>query len=76
MTRHYDPKADLFLDTEGVEIYVNKFGLPETFKYVSPSLTIDSSVYFKPMVDFLVTKGYKEGEDLFGAPYDFRLGPV
>lgn len=31
------------------------------------------SGYFADLIDALKAKGYRESEDLFGAPYDFRL---
>ena len=39
---------------------------------IDPDLPNWSATY-KPIIDKLKDAGYKENEDLFGAPYDFRL---
>lgn len=35
----------------------------------------DFGQYFYPIVNSLVNRGYVRGENIFGAPYDFRKGP-
>lgn len=39
---------------------------------INPDLPNFSATY-KPILDKLMAVGYKANEDLFGAPYDFRL---
>ncbi|XP_055810894.1 lecithin-cholesterol acyltransferase-like 1 isoform X2 [Solanum dulcamara] len=53
-----------------------------TSKYKSTSLLCnkwyplkkDSEAYMEPLVKALEELGYRDGENLFGAPYDFRYG--
>ena len=34
------------------------------------------SIYFEDLTQFLEGLGYVDEKDLFGAPYDFRYGPI
>ena len=62
---------------EGVNIYIKHWGSTQDFEYIDPTMTTyDFSIYFKPLIDFLENKGYKRGRDIFGAPFDLRLGPL
>lgn len=56
----------------GVEIRPYDFGGLGGIYSIDPDLPNWSATY-KPIIDKLKENGYKEGEDLFGAPYDFRL---
>lgn len=70
-------------DSFGIETYNNiegmysepsYFGTLRGLDYLSDEIILDSLItYFKTTSDVLRANGYRDGVDLFGAPYDFRL---
>ncbi|KAF9621139.1 hypothetical protein IFM89_016633 [Coptis chinensis] len=73
MTLHYDPGKDDYENTPGVETRVPHFGSTQSLLYLNPKLK-HISAYMAPLVETLEQHGYIDGENLFGAPYDFRYG--
>lgn len=73
MTLHYDPAADDYCNTAGVETRVSQFGSLNSLLYLDPNLR-HITEYMASLVRSLEAMGYVEGETLFGAPYDFRYG--
>ncbi|KAK4802078.1 hypothetical protein SAY86_000281 [Trapa natans] len=73
MTLHYDPEKDDYYNAPGVETRVPHFGSTQSLLYLDPHLR-HLSAYMEPLVESLRGIGYKDGETLFGAPYDFRYG--
>ncbi|KAH9416964.1 hypothetical protein DERP_011693 [Dermatophagoides pteronyssinus] len=62
-------------DNDGVQIRVPGFGNTTTVEYVDPS-RLPISGYFGQMVEHLVMEfGYERGQNIRGAPYDFRKAP-
>jgi lysophospholipase III len=59
---------------DGVETRVPGWGDSNVVEWLDPSLASTGS-YFKDIGNALVTLGYKRGESLRGAPYDFRKAP-
>ncbi len=57
---------------EGIQIRSFDFGGLGGIYSIDPDLPGFTATY-KPIIDKLTEAGYKENEDLFGAPYDFRL---
>ncbi len=57
---------------EGIQIRPYDFGGLGGIYSIDPDLPGFTATY-KPIIDKLTEAGYKENEDLFGAPYDFRL---
>ena len=57
---------------EGIQIRPYDFGGLGGIYSIDPDLPGFTATY-KPIIDKLTDAGYKENEDLFGAPYDFRL---
>ena len=56
----------------GVVTRVLGFGDTDTVEHLDSSGLVK---YMKPLVDFLVSKGYKRGASVRAAPYDFRYAP-
>jgi len=56
----------------GVQIRPYKFGDMEGVAALDPQLPLASATY-ADMIKALGHAGYREGTNLFGAPYDFRL---
>jgi lysophospholipase III len=52
-----------------------EFGSTIGIEFIDSDIPYGYSVYFKRIIDFLKGLGYKDKIDLYGAPYDFRLGP-
>ncbi|KAD5507563.1 hypothetical protein R6Q59_031642 [Mikania micrantha] len=73
MTLYYDPEIDDYRNAPGVETRVSHFGSTESLLYLDPSFKHISS-YMEPLVESIQQLGYKDTENLFGAPYDFRYG--
>ncbi|KAJ3424732.1 group xv phospholipase a2 [Anaeramoeba flamelloides] len=46
----------------------------EGIQYLQPTLWFVQK-YFHKMIEEFKNEGYQEGRDLFGLPYDFRMGP-
>ena len=61
-----------YANASGVEIRPYDFGGVGGIYSIDPDLPTATSTY-KVIVDRLTEAGYKERQDLFGAPYDFRL---
>ena len=80
MSLEYNPlnKGGVY-QPAGVEIRAPNFGVPTgSIDYLDPGVSYWTSLgdYFATMRDkFVGTYGYKEGVDLFAAPYDWRLAP-
>ncbi|OEL38735.1 Lecithin-cholesterol acyltransferase-like 1 [Dichanthelium oligosanthes] len=69
----YDPVARDYRDTKGVEVRVMSFGTTRGFGSDNPGRKNDC---MRRLVDALEGIGYKDGENLFGAPYDLRYAPA
>ena len=61
-----------YANQTGVEIRPYKFGALAGVAALDPALPKYTGT-FAPLIDALSEAGYVEGQDLFGAPYDFRL---
>ncbi|KAJ1293762.1 hypothetical protein BS78_01G094000 [Paspalum vaginatum] len=70
----YDADADDYRNAPGVETRVTDFGSTSTLRYLDPNLKLLTG-YMNTLASTLeAAAGYEEGQDLFGAPYDFRYG--
>ena len=47
----------------------------ESIKYLDPHIKYGTLDYFGDLVTYLEKEGYKDLEDMFAAPFDFRKGP-
>ncbi|XP_060506353.1 lysosomal phospholipase A and acyltransferase isoform X4 [Panthera onca] len=59
---------------DGVDVRVPGFGKTFSLEFLDPSRSSVGS-YFHTMVESLVGWGYTRGEDVRGAPYDWRRAP-
>ncbi|XP_036201937.1 phospholipase A2 group XV isoform X2 [Myotis myotis] len=59
---------------DGVDVHVPGFGETFSLEFLDPSKSSVGS-YFHTMVESLVSWGYTRGEDVRGAPYDWRRAP-
>lgn len=73
MMLYYDPILDDYHNAPGVETRVPDFGSTQALLYLNPHLK-HASAYMSNLVESLEKLGYVDGENLFGAPYDFRYG--
>ncbi|XP_077217238.1 alpha/beta-Hydrolases superfamily protein [Tasmannia lanceolata] len=73
MTLYYDPQIDDYRNAPGVETRVPHFGSTQALLYLDPHLK-HITTYMEPLVNSLEQLGYIDGDNLFGAPYDFRYG--
>ncbi|CAN6282459.1 unnamed protein product [Urochloa humidicola] len=69
----YDPAAGDYRNVPGVETRVVAFGTTRRFGYGDPAM---KNLCMEKLVQALEVVGYREGETLFGAPYDFRYAPA
>ncbi|CAL4924092.1 unnamed protein product [Urochloa decumbens] len=70
MASPYDAASDDYRNTPGVETRVPFFGSTQGFRYPDPDRPNFS--YMAKFLSRLERLGYRDGETLFGAPYDFR----
>ena len=70
MAAVYDAASDDYRNAPGVETRVPFFGSTRGFRYPDPDRRNFS--YMDKFVSRLEELGYRDGETLFGAPYDFR----
>ncbi|KAF8766024.1 hypothetical protein HU200_007866 [Digitaria exilis] len=68
----YDPVARDFLNVPGVETRVLEFGSTRGFL----SDMTNKDLCMGRLVEALEQAGYRDGETLFGAPFDFRQAPA
>ncbi|XP_027093097.2 lecithin-cholesterol acyltransferase-like 1 [Coffea eugenioides] len=73
MMLNYDPYLDDYYNAPGVETRVPNFGSIQSLLYLNPHLK-HITAYMEPLARSLEQIGYVDGENLFGAPYDFRYG--
>lgn len=59
---------------DGVDMHIPGFGKTFALEFLDPSKSSVGS-YFHTMVESLVGWGYTRGEDVRGAPYDWRRAP-
>ncbi|CAL4917590.1 unnamed protein product [Urochloa decumbens] len=69
----YDPAGGDYRNVPGVETSVVAFGTTRGFGYGDPAMR---NFCMEKVVQALEAVGYREGETLFGAPYDFRYAPA
>ncbi|KAG0455683.1 hypothetical protein HPP92_023471 [Vanilla planifolia] len=73
MKLSYDPAVDDFRNAHGVDTRVPRFGSTGSLLYLDPNLKHITG-YMASLVSALEQLGYRDGYNLFGAPYDFRYG--
>ncbi|CAA6657697.1 unnamed protein product [Spirodela intermedia] len=73
MTLLYSSELDDYRNAPGVETRVPHFGSTLGLLYRDPHLK-HITEYMATLVRSLEEIGYRDGENLFGAPYDFRYG--
>ncbi|KAF8779168.1 hypothetical protein HU200_002844 [Digitaria exilis] len=69
----YDHAAGDYRNAPGVETRVVSFGTTRSFRFDDP---VQKNACLERLVEALEGAGYKEGSNLFGAPYDFRYAPA
>ncbi|XP_004982582.1 lecithin-cholesterol acyltransferase-like 1 [Setaria italica] len=69
----YDPVAGDYRNVPGVETRVVSFGTTRGFGSDDPG---SKTGCMGKLVETLEGVGYREGKNLFGAPYDFRYAPA
>jgi lysophospholipase-3 len=75
MALNYSATTGTFSNATGVEIMVNDFGNTSGIEYLDPSVKAET-VYYGNLVKAFVKAGYVKGQNLLGAPYDWRLPPM
>ncbi len=68
----YDAATKSFSNNTNVELFVPDFGGTSAIEYLRAG-TITLLPYFHDMIKYFVDRGYKRGESIRGAPYDWRL---
>ena len=64
---------DLKLSAAGEQIPGMEMDPSDIVRTVTTSIPFVGQNFYKPLIDSLTTAGYREGIDLFVAPYDWRL---
>ncbi|XP_025796615.1 lecithin-cholesterol acyltransferase-like 1 isoform X1 [Panicum hallii] len=74
----YDPAARDYRNFPGVETRVVSFGTTRGFGSDNPAIKWrrGRNDCMRMLVDALEGVGYRDGENMFGAPYDFRYAPA
>lgn len=73
----YNTTSDSFYNQEGVEVRPMDFGGMKGIDYLDHDDLgngISATAYYAPLIADLVAAGFKVGQNLFGAPYDWRRG--
>ena len=70
----YNPLTDDMENAPGVETRVPHFGNTSAIEMLDHSV-LGFGVYFYPLIEALTRVGYTRGENVRGAPYDFRHHP-
>ena len=75
MKENFTSYQDAFKSKEGVNVYVKDFGGVSSVRSpITMPFGIKMMKYYDGIIDFFLANGYKEKEDLFAAPYDWRFG--
>ncbi|CAN6170160.1 unnamed protein product [Urochloa humidicola] len=69
----YDRAAGDYRNAPGVKTRVVGFGTTRSFRFDDP---VQKNACMEKLVEALEGVGYREGENMFGAPYDFRYTPA
>lgn len=64
---------DLALGSHGNESPEKKLYASDIMRTATTSIPFASQDFYAPLIDALTSSGYREGADLFVAPYDWRL---
>ncbi|ONM20979.1 Lecithin-cholesterol acyltransferase-like 1 [Zea mays] len=72
MSLVYDPDINEYRNLAGVETRVPNFGSTRAFSYKNP---LKSDWCLGKLRAALEDMGYRDGDTMFGAPYDFRYAP-
>ncbi|MDR3581896.1 MAG: hypothetical protein P4L67_01335 [Candidatus Pacebacteria bacterium] len=64
---------DLSLSRSGAQISGMEMTPSDIIRTVTTSIPFSGQDFYGPLLDSLVSMGYREGTDLFVAPYDWRL---
>lgn len=72
---NFDEVTKKTFNQPGVETRIPDFGDPSRVEYLDPSRLAIAGDYFSHISTTLVSLGYTRGENLHGAPFDFRKGP-
>nr|XP_039249958.1 phospholipase A2 group XV-like [Styela clava] len=75
ISMRYDNRTKKVANQEGVKTRILDFGKTEDFEYLDSDHYAPGSPYFTELVESLIKFGYKRGDDLKGAPYDWRITP-
>jgi len=72
----FDNTTGTYYNTSGVQIDSSvDFGGVGGIEYLDPGVKVGISQYWATMIKYFENLGYKRGENLHGAPYDWRLAP-
>ena len=67
----YDPITHTTSNAPGVETRIQGFGNTSTVEFIS-SGEWSFSKYFSAILEAVLPQGYMRGQNIHGAPYDFR----
>lgn len=73
MMLRYNPVSGTFSNASHIEIRVPGFGNTSTIEYIDTDRIVGK--YFYDLIESLTKEGYVRGENIHGAPYDWRLAP-
>ena len=74
LTCFFDEKSDTITSQPNIDIHTHDFGGVDGISKVMSLGSIKLIESFSGMVDYLTEKGYEVRKNLFGAPFDWRLG--
>lgn len=76
MQARYDPDKDMILSMPNIDIHAHDFGGDAGISKIVEIFGIKMVESFEHMVKFMKERGYVVRKNLFGVPYDWRLGPA
>ena len=74
MTVEYDNKTGELKNRDGIDIFPSDFGGLDDVRGTGPKVFGQRLNYFGTIISELEKRDYREGVDLFAAPYDWRFG--
>lgn len=71
----YDENTNYYKNIDGVTLNPKDWGGIQGFQFGKIFPDLNGITYYGEFINYLKENGYTVGKNIFGAPYDWRLGP-